>query len=156
MSDHTSVFPPNINPGVATAESLRPLTRPAPGGALDMMEDAVRKAVTHAFEKTPTPDTGAGRKNDHGKLPWHLLPIDAINAVLEVLEHGQRKYAARNWEAGMDWSRCYAALMRHLSAWWQFKDTDPETGLSHLAHAHACLLFLSAYEIRHIGRDDRP
>lgn len=97
-----------------------------------------------------------GRKDDAGKAPWHLLPFDALSAIVAVLAFGALKYAPRNWEKGMDWDRPFSALLRHLTAWWEGEDRDPETGLSHLAHAGCCLLFLLAFEIRGIGRDTRP
>jgi hypothetical protein len=46
--------------------------------------------------------------------------------------------------------------MRHLSAWWQGEDKDPETGMSHMLHAAWNALTLVAYELRGIGEDDRP
>lgn len=97
-----------------------------------------------------------GRKDDQGKLPLELLPTDALEAVAEVLRVGRDKYGARNWEAGMAWSRLYAAALRHLWAWWRGQDGDPETGLSHLAHVCCCALFLLAYHLRRHGADDRP
>jgi hypothetical protein len=97
-----------------------------------------------------------GRKDDHGKDPWHLVPWDAVGAVVKVLEFGARKYEARNWEKGMAWSRPYAALMRHMTAWWEGEAKDPETGMSHLWHAGCCIFFLIAFERRGVGTDDRP
>jgi hypothetical protein len=96
-----------------------------------------------------------GRKDDTGKLPWHLLPSDATEEILKVLAFGASKYGPRNWERGMAWSRPFAALMRHMWAWWRGERADPETGLSHLAHAGCCILFLLAYEQRSVGIDDR-
>lgn len=97
-----------------------------------------------------------GRKDDTGKLPWHLLPPDAVGEILKVLEFGATKYGDRNWEAGMAWSRPFSALMRHMWAWHNSEEADKETGLSHLAHAGCCILFLLAYELREVGTDDRP
>lgn len=97
-----------------------------------------------------------GFKADAGKLPYHLLPPDAVEEILKVLEFGANKYAPRNWEKGMAWSRPFSALMRHMWAWWRGENADPETGLSHLAHAGCCILFLLGYELRKIGEDDRP
>jgi len=97
-----------------------------------------------------------GTKHDGGKLPWHLLPPDVIEEVLKVLDFGAKKYAPRNWEKGMAWSRPFSALMRHMWAWWRGEDRDAETGLSHLAHAACCIIFLLGYELRKIGKDDRP
>jgi len=97
-----------------------------------------------------------GRKDDTGKLPWHLLPGDALEEIVKVLQFGANKYAERNWEAGMKWSRPFAALMRHMWAWWKGEQLDKETGLSHLAHAGCCILFLLAYSVRNKQGDDRP
>ena len=97
-----------------------------------------------------------GRKDDIGKTPWHLMPPDALNQIAQVLEFGANKYGDRNWEKGMHWSRPFSALMRRMWAWWRGENRDPETGLSHLAHAGCCILFLLSYEGRAHGTDDRP
>jgi hypothetical protein len=97
-----------------------------------------------------------GVKHDSGKLPEHLASPFSHKRLLEVLRFGAGKYNERNWEAGMDWSRLYAAAERHLHAWWAGESNDSETGLSHLAHALACLHFLNHYEHLKVGKDDRP
>ena len=97
-----------------------------------------------------------GRKDDTGKLPYDLLPPELLEATATVLQFGANKYSARNWEKGMAWSRCFAALMRHMWAWWRGDKADPETGFSHLWHAACCLAFLIAFEQRKAGTDDRP
>lgn len=101
-------------------------------------------------------DTLGGRKDDTGKLPWHLIPWDAVRSIVKVLQFGAAKYAPRNWEKGMDWDRPFAALMRHLTSWWEREPCDPDTGKSHLWHAGCMLFFLIAYEIRGVGKDTRP
>jgi len=97
-----------------------------------------------------------GLKFDNDKLPFHLLPPELLEGVSAVLQFGAHKYAARNWELGMDWSRPFGALMRHMWAWWRGQSTDDETGMSHLWHAGCCIAFLIAYEQRGVGKDDRP
>lgn len=97
-----------------------------------------------------------GRKEDSGKDPWHLAPWDAFRAITKILDFGAKKYAPRNWEQGMAWSRPYSALMRHITSWWEGEKADPETGFSHLWHAGCCVVFLIAYELRGAGTDDRP
>jgi hypothetical protein len=97
-----------------------------------------------------------GVKHDADKNPLHLLPFDALEGIAEILDYGQRKYSARNWEKGMAWHRPFRACMGHLWAWWRGEDNDPETGKSHLLHAGCCILFLIAYERRNVGIDDRP
>ena len=95
-----------------------------------------------------------GVKHDGGKLPYHLLPFDAVDEVVAVLQHGAKKYGDRNWEQGMDWSRLLGATLRHLSSYSQGQRIDPETRLPALAHAACDLLFLLAYEKRAVGNDD--
>jgi len=68
----------------------------------------------------------------------------------------QNKSGERNWEQGMDWGRVYAAMRRHMGAWWGGEDTDPESGMTHLWHAAACIAFLVAFEAQGGGNDDRP
>ena len=97
-----------------------------------------------------------GTKHDKDKNKVELLPVDALSAIAEILTSGAKKYDARNWEKGMEWSRPYGALLRHLWAWWDGENKDPETGKSHLWHAGCNMLFLIAFEKRATGKDDRP
>lgn len=97
-----------------------------------------------------------GHKHDSGKLRLDLIPPELLLDVAEVLSFGATKYGDRNWERGMYWGRVFGAAMRHLWAWWSGEDKDPETGLSHLAHALCCVMFLATYERRGAGYDDRP
>lgn len=96
-----------------------------------------------------------GVKADEGKLRYDLVPIGALRAITTVLTFGADKYGPWNWYLGMDWSRVYAALMRHLTAWWEGEDKDEESGYSHLWHVGACVVFLIVYEMKGIGKDDR-
>lgn len=99
-----------------------------------------------------------GRKESQGlkKSPWHLLPYDVMKEVVQVFWAGAVKYEERNWEKGMPYSDVFGAAMRHLTDWWNGEDKDPETGISHLAHAATNILFLLAYQKRKTGKDDRP
>ncbi len=98
-----------------------------------------------------------GVKHDTGKLRFDLLPLDALREVVKVLMFGANKYGDRNWESGIIASRLWAAAMRHLVAWWEGENYDAESGLSHLAHACCCTLFLLALKVRGVHDvDDRP
>lgn len=105
----------------------------------------------------PLPLSGVeGKKFDEEKMRTDLLPVDALELMAMVLTEGAKKYGDRNWEKGMSWSRLYGACLRHLFAWHKGYDEDEETGLPHLAHAMCCIAFLLAYQLREIGKDDRP
>ena len=115
--------------------------------------------MSRAFEKCNRGEMDGGKegvKFDQGKLRMDLLPTDALEALARILTDGAEKYGARNWEKGMAWSRSYAALQRHLLAWWGGQDNDPESGHPHLWHVLTNAVFLTSYQIREIGEDDRP
>lgn len=106
-----------------------------------------------------------GRKDDTEKIRLELIPSELLFAVGSILTFGAKKYDDRNWELGMQWSRVFGALMRHMWAWWAgkgptsksflFGELDEETKMSHLWHSGCCIAFLIAYEERNIGEDDR-
>lgn len=94
-------------------------------------------------------------KNDAEKTRLDLLPVEALEAIGQALTVGARKYSDENWRQGAAWSRYYAAALRHLFAWKAGEDNDPETGLSHLAHAGACVCILIGSAVCGLGTDDR-
>ena len=97
-----------------------------------------------------------GLKLDKGKTRYELLSPYALEQIAQVLTYGAKKYAPRNWEKGIAWGRVFGALMRHMWAWWRGENLDKETGLSHLAHAGCCLMFLLHYTEHRKEFDDRP
>ena len=104
-------------------------------------------------ETIPMPQEGV--KFDADKARYDLIPPEIEEAIAKVLTFGAGKYGSRNWELGMRWGRPYAALRRHMAAWWRGEDNDPETGMPHTWHASCCMAFIVAFEARGIGTDDR-
>lgn len=100
-------------------------------------------------------DAGTALKFDTDKLPLHLLSTEAMNQTAAVLKFGALKYAEHNWRNGFAWSRPLSAAMRHITAFNAGEDSDPESGLSHLAHAACCIMFLLEFEKTHPHLDDR-
>jgi hypothetical protein len=86
---------------------------------------------------------------------FDLIPQDVLWMLAEHYGRGAQKYEDRNWERGYKWSLSYAALMRHLSAFWQGEDTDAETGSPHIIAAVWHAMALAAFQERAIGTDDR-
>jgi hypothetical protein len=112
------------------------------------------KKVVGDIRTTPV-ISGSALKFDEGKLPYHLLSTEAMNQTAAVLAFGAEKYAEHNWRKGFAWSRPLAAAMRHITAFNAGEDKDPESGLSHLAHAACCIMFLLEFEKTHKELDDR-
>ena len=98
--------------------------------------------------RTNTDKKVGGVKYDTNKIPLDLLPMAALLEVGEVLKFGAEKYEPYNWAKGMSYSRLIAACLRHVFAFNQGENLDPETGKSHIAHALCCLLFLMEYETK--------
>lgn len=88
-----------------------------------------------------------GVKYDTDKLRYDLIPPEASASLAKVLTYGASKYGPDNWMKVDDViPRYYAAMQRHVEAWRSGEHTDPESGLTHLSHAMACLSFLIALE----------
>lgn len=74
------------------------------------------------------------------KLPMHLFPeVAAAHTVLAMLD-GALKYGRNNFRAIGVRASIYAdAAQRHIKAWFEGEDSDPDSGVHHLGHAIACL-----------------
>jgi hypothetical protein len=104
-------------------------------------------------KKSQNAKTG-GRKFDGGKLRYGLLPPLALKATTDVLTFGAEKYEADNWKKVPDSKRRYFdALQRHVWAWKEGEQIDPESGKHHLAHALCCLMFLYEHDILYSVND---
>ena len=98
-----------------------------------------------------------GIKLDMGKERMDLIPPQLIKEVARVLEFGAQKYGDYNWYGGIKYNRMYAAAMRHMLAFWEGEDCDPESGIHHLAHAATNLAFLLQFISEYRGGlDNRP
>lgn len=91
---------------------------------------------------------GSGVKFDAEKPRMDLLDAYAIEQLSSVLTFGAQKYNAHNWRKGIAKGRLIAAALRHLFAYLRGEDRDPESGLSHVAHAMCCCMFLLGLEHR--------
>lgn len=101
-------------------------------------------------------------KHDGGKTDWSLLPWDAVEEIIKVLQFGAGKYSPWNWaeNGGFKFNRLFNSSMRHFVAWfWRREDLDPETGISHMAHLGCNVLFLLHYVLngnKFKNNDNRP
>lgn len=89
-----------------------------------------------------------GMKFDTIKPRTYLLPPKALLEVSKVLTIGAEKYDEENWRKLDNLQNRYTgAALRHLFAHMDNEILDPETNLSHLAHAICCLLFKLEIEL---------
>lgn len=90
------------------------------------------------------------------KLPIHLWPETATMYGCIGLLEGMLKYGRSNWrETGVRASIYVDALRRHVGAWFEGEDFDPDSGAPHLSHALACLAILVDAQAAGMLNDDR-
>lgn len=82
-------------------------------------------------------------KYNEGKLKWNLISWKALEPMVKVLMFGANKYAPNNWKKGLKYSVISESLQRHLYAFMEGEDSDPESKLSHLGHILCNAMFLS-------------
>ena len=90
------------------------------------------------------------------KLPLHLWPETATAMGCLGLLEGFCKYGRSNWRmAGVRASIYYDACRRHIGAWFEGEDNDPQSGLPHMSHALACLAIIVDAKACGKLKDDR-
>lgn len=91
------------------------------------------------------------------KVPMSVVSQPVIMLMALGMMEGARKYARHNYRvAGVRASVYFDATMRHLMAWWEGQDTDPDSGLSHLVKAMSALHVLVDAMLNEKWTDDRP
>lgn len=129
---------------------------------------SIRKLLPDNFPGTattaaPAPAPGEVRITDpktggqKGMKPERLdlIPRHGLEVLSRVYGYGAAKYADHNWRKGYKWSLSYAAMQRHLIAFWDGEDNDKESGLPHLGHAaFHCFALMGFMDFYKTG-DDR-
>ena len=90
-----------------------------------------------------------------GKKKWSLVDFKSLEPMVDVLEFGAEKYAKWNWCKGMPVSAVSERLLRHMFAFLQGEDKDPESGIDHLGHIMCNAMFLSYIMREKSQYDDR-
>ena len=97
-----------------------------------------------------------GDKFDNGKVRYDLIPPEPINELGRLYTVGAQKYDEWNWAKGIRYSRLYAALNRHLYAWWTGEEIDEEMSVNHLISVLWNTIALYEMAKAHPEMDDRP
>lgn len=85
------------------------------------------------------------------------VPAQVVAELGLAMLEGAAKYGRHNYRiAGVRASVYYDAAMRHLMAWWEGEDIDPDSGLPHVVKAMACMAVLRDAQINDKLSDDRP
>lgn len=119
------------------------------------LEELMRDTVPAFTEEVRVTDPVTGGAKGRKQCQLGAVDPDALGWVGRVAGYGGGKYARYNFAKGYQWSLSYDALQRHLMAFWNGEDLDPESRLPHLAHAAWHCLALMTFSLRHRGTDDR-
>ena len=97
-------------------------------------------------------DALGSAKNPHGCVSRAVL----AEVGLAMME-GSRKYGRHNYRVSPVRAEVYNdACNRHVDAWWEGEDIDPDSGLHHLSKAIASLFVIRDAIIQGCWYDDRP
>jgi len=104
-----------------------------------------------------TKDTNPKDAIGTAKVPFSTIPAQVMAETGLALMEGALKYGRHNYRsAGVRASVYYDAALRHLTAFWEGQNVDPDSGLPHVVKAIACLTVLRDSQIQGNWTDDRP
>lgn len=103
----------------------------------------------------PLTDTGKALHYSEDKSGVDQIPVEVLLEWGQVYTFGASKYGRNNWKLGTDWYEFYGSTLRHLFAFWKGENTDPESGLPHLAHAIWNIAAIRYFQLHGLGEDSR-
>jgi len=130
---------------------------------LRVRADARARGVNAPPAESPPP-ARAGSKPSNPKdligitkLAFSVYPLTVLYEACLGMMEGGLKYGRHNYRAvGVRGSVYFDATLRHLTAWWEGEDVDPDSQLSHITKAISSLTVLRDSMIRENWVDDRP
>lgn len=118
------------------------------------MTDDHQALTFHPLEvKATNPKDAVGVR----KAPMSTVPANVLVEVGVGMLEGTCKYGRHNYRAaGVRSSVYYDGTLRHLMAWWEGEDLDPDSGMSHVTKAICSLVVLRDAMLQGMVTDDRP
>jgi hypothetical protein len=115
--------------------------------------ELTKQNAAKSAEKLSNPKDVFGVK----KAPMSTVSAVVLAEIGVAMAEGAAKYGRHNYRAvGVRSSVYYDATMRHLMAWWEGEDIDPESGMSHIVKAITSLVVLRDAQLFGMATDDRP
>lgn len=122
----------------------------------DSKNEQIKKKIQKSL-KTKKDSTNPKDLLGVKKPPLSLIPPSAIVEEAMAFKEGAAKYGRYNWRSNKVQLSIYVdAALRHLMAFFDGEDIDPDSGLPHEAKVKACMSIL--IDARNTGNliDDRP
>lgn len=120
---------------------------------------SLKEYINHVQRQTDVDIKATNPKDAVGirKAPLSTVPSGVMAEVGVAMLEGACKYGRHNYRiAGVRASVYYDALMRHMLAWWEGEDLDPDSNLSHVTKAITTLVVLRDAMMQDMLTDDRP
>lgn len=111
----------------------------------------------HVYDETHTKHTNPKDAIGASKPPLSTVSAPVMFEIGLGMLEGAMKYGRHNYRVmGVRASVYYDATLRHLTAWWEGEDIDPDSQLHHLTKALASLTTFRDAMLADNWRDDRP
>jgi hypothetical protein len=140
--------------GITTTPPLtkNDMVRLHPDAVADAMK-AIQEAGQGPNHKPSNPKDALGIK----KAYLSTVPLPVLMELGIAMLEGAIKYRRHNYRiVGVRASVYFDAAIRHLFQWFEGEDIDPDSGLSHLTKAMACMTVLRDAMMQDKFTDDRP
>lgn len=92
---------------------------------------------------------------NNGKPQWSMVDFKSLEDMVRVLEFGEKKYSRDNWKKGLKTTEVVDSLLRHIYAYLNGEDIDPESGINHTGHIMCNAMFLSHMHLFRKDMDTR-
>lgn len=100
-------------------------------------------------------DTELADRFNNGKPQWSMVDFKSLEDMVRVLEFGEKKYSRDNWKKGLKTTEVVDSLLRHIYAYLNGEDIDPESGINHTGHIMCNAMFLSHMHLFRKDMDTR-
>lgn len=119
----------------------------------DAIEEALKEVTPEDGEVRSVSSTGGEKGTKLAR--FDLIPIEPLTELAKHFGRGSLKYDDHNYRKGYEWSKSYAACLRHLTQFWNGEDFDEETGTPHVISAAWHCFALYEFMLHHPDFDDR-
>jgi len=119
----------------------------------DAIEEALKEVTPEDGEVRSVSSTGGEKGTKLAR--FDLIPIEPLTELAKHFGRGSLKYDDHNYRKGYEWSKSYAACLRHLTQFWNGEDFDEETGTPHVISAAWHCFAMYEFMLHHPDFDDR-
>lgn len=120
--------------------------------------DAIKEEYAKGYAESVDSMMVGAVKADQNKPRTDLIPPEGVLGLADLYAVGAEKYADRNWEKGMDYTRLLGAMERHMLAYKAGENYAPDDKQHHMLSVAWCAFAIFTFDCRDMADewDDRP